>query len=85
MKENGKVEFRAPQESFQFKSSIRGVADQTHEFSFSKVFNDATKQKELFDDIMLPFVKDILDGQNGLVFTYGVTNSGKVCGFSYTV
>lgn len=81
LKENGKVEIKAPQDSFQFKSSIRGLTDQTHEFSFSKVFDDTTQQKELFDDIMLPFVKDILDGQNGLVFTYGVTNSGK----TYTI
>lgn len=75
------MELRAPQDSFQFKSSIRGLTDQTHEFSFSRVFDDSTKQKELFDEIMLPFVKDILDGQNGLVFTYGVTNSGKVRSF----
>ena len=79
LKDNGKVELRAPQDSFQFKSSIRGLADQTHEFSFSRVFDEKTQQKELFDEIMLPFAKDILDGQNGLVFTYGVTNSGKVC------
>ena len=78
MKDNGKIELKAPQDSFQFKSSIRGLSDQTHEFSFSRIFDEATKQKELFDDTMLPFVKDILDGQNGLVFTYGVTNSGKV-------
>ncbi|XP_066925185.1 kinesin-like protein KIF20B isoform X2 [Clytia hemisphaerica] len=81
LKENGKVELRAPQDSFQFKSSIRGLADQTHEFSFSRVFDQKTQQKELFDEIMLPFAKDILDGQNGLVFTYGVTNSGK----TYTI
>jgi len=85
LKDNGKVEFSAPKDSFQFKSSIRGLTDQTHEFSFSRVFDDKTHQKELFDEIMLPFVKDILDGQNGLVFTYGVTNSGKVLTVSLVI
>ncbi len=69
---------RAPQDSFTFKSSIRGIAEQTHQFSFSKVYNDAICQKEFFDDAILGCVKDFIDGINCLVFTYGVTNSGKV-------
>eukprot|EP00794_Sanderia_malayensis_P000460 gene460-1102_t len=70
---------RAPQDSFTFK--IRGIAEQTHKFSFSKVFNDNTCQKEFFDNSMLGYVKDFLDGTNTLIFTYGVTNSGK----TYTI
>ncbi len=69
---------RAPEDSFTFKSSIRGIAEQTHKFSFSKVYNDSTCQKSFFDDSMLGYVKDFIDGINCLVFTYGVTNSGKV-------
>ena len=78
MKGNNSVEISAPRESFAFKSVTRGCTDQTHEFSFTHVFKESTSQKEIFDDTMLPFVKDILGGQNCLVFTYGVTNSGKV-------
>lgn len=42
---------------------------------------DATAQSEFFRETTLPLVKDLLDGKNSLVFTYGVTNSGK----TYTV
>ena len=69
---------QAPEDSFTFKSSIRGIAEQTHQFSFSKVYNEAINQKAFFDDAILGCVKDLLDGINCLVFTYGVTNSGKV-------
>ena len=68
----------APSDSFTFKSSIRGIAEQTHQFSFTKVYDDNTTQKDIFDDSMLAIVKDFLDGINCLIFTYGVTNSGKV-------
>ena len=72
------VLLQAPQDSFTFKSSIRGIAEQTHQFSFTKVYGDNTTQKDIFDDSILGFVKDFLDGINCLIFTYGVTNSGKV-------
>lgn len=72
------VLLRAPQDSFTFKSSIRGIAEQTHQFSFTKVYDEKTNQKDIFDDSILGYVKDFLDGMNCLVFTYGVTNSGKV-------
>ena len=68
----------APRDSFTFKSSIRGIAEQNHQFSFSKVYDEKISQKDIFDDAMLGYVKDFLDGINCLVFTYGVTNSGKV-------
>lgn len=34
-------------------------------------------QKLFFDETMKQVVKDVLDGQNWLVYTYGITNSGK--------
>jgi len=71
------VLLQAPQDSFTFKSSIRGIAEQTHQFSFSKVYDQDTTQKDIFDDSILGYVKDFLDGINCLVFTYGITNSGK--------
>ncbi|EGO30926.1 hypothetical protein SERLADRAFT_359061 [Serpula lacrymans var. lacrymans S7.9] len=50
-------------------------------YKFSHVFPPATHQSEFFEKTTLPLVRDLLDGQNGLLFTYGVTNSGK----TYTV
>ncbi|PWN48418.1 kinesin-domain-containing protein [Violaceomyces palustris] len=64
-------------------------------YAFSRVFGgdshwpgksgkdseDETSQQSFFKHTTLPMVQDLLQGQSGLVFTYGVTNSGK----SYTV
>lgn len=46
-------------------------------YSFKHVFDDSTTQKELFDHVCLPLVQDLLQGSNGLLFTYGITSSGK--------
>lgn len=46
-------------------------------YSFQKIFNHMTTQKEIFNEIGLPLVKDLLEGKNGLLFSYGVTGSGK--------
>ncbi|XP_038071141.1 kinesin-like protein KIF20B isoform X4 [Patiria miniata] len=72
---------RAPKDSFTFKSSQRGFSNMTHKFTFSRIFGEDTSQKEFFDETMLGTVKDFIDGQNCLVFTYGVTNAGK----TYTI
>ena len=50
-------------------------------YTFSHVFPHDTKQSEFFTKTTLPLVRDVLTGQNALLFTYGVTNSGK----TYTV
>lgn len=50
-------------------------------YAFSHVFPPATQQADFFAKTTLPLVKDVLEGQNGLLFTYGVTNSGK----TYTI
>ncbi|PKI84137.1 hypothetical protein MVES_002007 [Malassezia vespertilionis] len=53
-------------------------------YTFSKVFHGeqgAPDQSAFFAHTTLGLVRDLLDGKNSLVFTYGVTNSGK----TYTV
>ena len=45
--------------------------------TFQHIFNEATGQREVFDRVSMPLVKDLLTGKNGLLFTYGITNSGK--------
>ena len=72
---------RAPKDSNTYKNSQHGTAKQTHKFTFSKIFKEDTTQKMFFDQTVLGVVKDFIDGQNCLVFTYGVTNSGK----TYTI
>ncbi|EDL26015.1 mCG10170 [Mus musculus] len=47
------------------------------QYSFKRVFGTHTTQKELFDVVANPLVDDLIHGKNGLLFTYGVTGSGK--------
>uniref|UniRef100_A0A5F8H3B4 Kinesin-like protein n=1 Tax=Monodelphis domestica TaxID=13616 RepID=A0A5F8H3B4_MONDO len=47
------------------------------QYSFKQVFGTLTTQKELFDVVANPLVDDLVHGKNGLLFTYGVTGSGK--------
>jgi kinesin family protein 23 len=44
---------------------------------FSKVFHEESTQHEVFETTTLPLVTDLLLGRNALLFTYGITNSGK--------
>ncbi|NXJ83046.1 KIF23 protein, partial [Trogon melanurus] len=47
------------------------------QYSFKEVFGTLVVQKELFDVVAKPLVEDLIRGRNGLLFTYGVTGSGK--------
>ncbi|XP_053574462.1 kinesin-like protein KIF23 isoform X8 [Bombina bombina] len=47
------------------------------QYSFKQVFGTLVTQKELFDVVAKPLVEDLIRGKNGLLFTYGVTGSGK--------
>lgn len=46
-------------------------------YTFTHVFPPATQQPEFFGKTTLPLVRGLLDGEDGLLFAYGVTNSGK--------
>ncbi|KAF8898450.1 P-loop containing nucleoside triphosphate hydrolase protein [Infundibulicybe gibba] len=50
-------------------------------YTFSHIFPPDTSQSDFFAKTTLPLVHDVLQGQNALLFTYGVTNSGK----TYTI
>ncbi|KAM4677353.1 kinesin-like protein KIF23 isoform 5-T5 [Discoglossus pictus] len=47
------------------------------QYSFKQVFGTLITQKDLFDVVSKPLVEDLIRGKNGLLFTYGVTGSGK--------
>nr|XP_057946506.1 kinesin-like protein KIF6 [Doryrhamphus excisus] len=46
-------------------------------FRFQKVFDQATKQENIFEDIAKPVADSVLAGYNGTIFAYGQTGSGK--------
>ncbi|XP_074739991.1 kinesin-like protein KIF20A [Strix uralensis] len=68
---------KAPKDSFTMRSTERGVGQAAHRFSFTQIFGPDVGQKLFFDETMKQVVKDVLNGQNWLVYTYGITNSGK--------
>lgn len=71
------VDMVAPKSSKTFEHTTHGCGKVIHSFNFTKVYDQLTSQKDLFEDGMLGTVKEFVDGQNCLVFAYGVTNSGK--------
>ena len=71
----------APDSSHAHKSSTRGLAKSSHKFTFSQIFDENTSQPEFFNATMLDMTKQFIGGQNSLVFSYGVTSSGK----TYTI
>ncbi|NXL32784.1 KI20A protein, partial [Glaucidium brasilianum] len=71
------VILNAPRESSAMKNSERGIGHSVHRFTFSQVFGPETTQSEFFEGSMKEIVRTYVNGVNGLVFTYGVTNAGK--------
>ncbi|NXA54082.1 KI20A protein, partial [Nothocercus julius] len=63
------VTLHAPKESSAMKNSERGIGH--------SVFGPETTQREFFEGSMREIVRAYVNGANGLVFTYGVTNAGK--------
>ena len=57
------------------KLSDRG--EESHEFTFDRVFSSETSQTEVFEHAAKPVVQGVLDGYNGTIFAYGQTGSGK--------
>jgi len=47
------------------------------QYSFKGIFGEGANQSEVFQRAGLPLVQDLVKGDNGLLFTYGVTGSGK--------
>uniref|UniRef100_A0A6J0UML8 Kinesin-like protein n=1 Tax=Pogona vitticeps TaxID=103695 RepID=A0A6J0UML8_9SAUR len=47
------------------------------QYSFKEVLGPSITQKKVFEAVAKPLVEDLIRGKNGLLFTYGVTGSGK--------
>lgn len=46
-------------------------------YNFKYVFPENSTQKDVFEEIAYPLVQDLLNGKDSLLFTYGITSSGK--------
>uniref|UniRef100_A0A182PA07 Kinesin motor domain-containing protein n=1 Tax=Anopheles epiroticus TaxID=199890 RepID=A0A182PA07_9DIPT len=47
------------------------------QYIFKRVFDDTIRQHEVYVSVAQPLVEGLIRGRNGLLFTYGVTGSGK--------
>lgn len=49
----------------------------TKQFTFDAVFDDDSKQEEVYEKSARGIVDSVIEGFNGTVFAYGQTGSGK--------
>ncbi|XP_075468957.1 kinesin-like protein KIF20B isoform X2 [Ascaphus truei] len=75
---------KAPQTSLTGRLSDKARALIAQNFTFTQVFGPETSQTQFFDGTMKQQVMDFMEGQNHLLFTYGVTNAGKTFTFQGT-
>jgi len=61
--------------------AYRNASNQRQRFTFTHVFPPETSQEQFFDGTVHSVVSEFAKGRNCLIFTYGVTNSGK----TYTI
>lgn len=47
------------------------------QYTFKHVFDVDSTQQEVYQTVAQPLVEGLIKGKNGLLFTYGVTSSGK--------
>ena len=47
------------------------------EYTFDGVFDQESTQKEVYEDVGKPVLKDVLQGYNGSILAYGQTGAGK--------
>ncbi|XP_043280255.1 kinesin-like protein KIF23 isoform X2 [Venturia canescens] len=62
-----------PESATNFRNAIHKEIQTT----FTRVFKPDVGQREIFNNCALPLVDNLINGKNGLLFTYGVTGSGK--------
>ncbi|XP_058649058.1 kinesin-like protein KIF20B isoform X1 [Onychostoma macrolepis] len=75
------VILKAPRASLTARHSERFGTQLAQRFQFSQVYGPETTQRDIFDGTAKSLVKEVLDGGNSLIFSYGVTNAGKTFTF----
>ncbi|EGR34618.1 kinesin motor domain protein [Ichthyophthirius multifiliis] len=53
------------------------MGEKPQEFTFDRIINPSTNQKEVFEIVACPVIESVMQGYNGTIFCYGQTSSGK--------
>jgi len=64
-------------DSITYKNNQRGTCEFPQQFLFSHIFGPEASQKNVFDELSPDLLQDFFAGHDCLLFSYGVTNSGK--------
>lgn len=54
-----------------------GTSEPPKVFTFDSVYDQESKQEDLFNETAFPIVENVLIGYNGTIFAYGQTGTGK--------
>ncbi|XGW25836.1 hypothetical protein V3C99_006886 [Haemonchus contortus] len=65
--ERGLVELRNPKD----------LQEPSKDFTFDAIYNESSKQLDLYDETFRDLVDSVLNGFNGTIFAYGQTGTGK--------
>ncbi|XP_078675043.1 kinesin-like protein KIF6 isoform X2 [Branchiostoma floridae x Branchiostoma belcheri] len=68
-----KLSFFVPKDQSQIVNNTK----EEYNFRFQRVFEQQTKQEEVFEHVAQPVVDNAISGYNGTIFAYGQTGSGK--------
>jgi kinesin family protein 20 len=71
------IKINPPQKSIYFKNQLQNRQLSNRIYTFSYVFQPTITQKDFFNATLLPCFQRFISGDNLLIFSYGVTNSGK--------
>ena len=71
------IKVNPPQKSMYFKNQFQNKQLSNRLYTFSYVFQPSITQKDFFNATVLPCFDQLIKGENLLIFSYGVTNSGK--------
>jgi len=58
-----------------FKHNVED--DIPRSFTYDQVYDDDSKQQDVYDECAFPLVESVLKGYNGTIFAYGQTGCGK--------
>lgn len=64
-------------DSVTYKNNQRGTCEFPQQFLFSHIFGQEATQRNVFDELSPDLLQDFFAGHECLLFSYGVTNSGK--------
>lgn len=71
------LQVKPSKDSITYKNNQRGTCDFPQQFLFSHIFGPEASQKNVFDELSPDLLQEFFGGHDCLLFSYGVTNSGK--------